>query len=105
MPCTGGNPDAIGNAGPWLPGGGAWKNRVNSPPCGWLSGGGASEGVWKVCVNSPPRVGAGAAGGQSADGVDGMAAWNIRVNSPGPLGAAGGGGEYGAGSAIGADAA
>lgn len=40
-----------------------------------------------------------------ADGVDGMAAWNIRVNSPGPLGVVGGGGEYGAGSAIGADAA
>lgn len=31
------NPDASGSGGPWVSGGGALKNRVNSPPRGWLS--------------------------------------------------------------------
>lgn len=39
-----GNPDASGKAGPWVPGGGEWKNCVNSPPCGWLSGTGIGSG-------------------------------------------------------------
>ena len=43
-PGAGGNPDAAGKGGPSVPGGGAWKNRVNSLPCGWLSGGGAGDG-------------------------------------------------------------
>lgn len=36
-----GNPDAAGKEGPPVPGGGAWKNWVNSFPWGRLSGGGA----------------------------------------------------------------
>lgn len=43
-PGAGGKPDAAGKGGPPVPGGGAWKNRVNSPPSGWLFGAGGAGG-------------------------------------------------------------
>lgn len=67
-----GNPWAEGNCGGGLPGAGALKNRVNSPPpwdgaagCGGVPGAAPPPPAWNICVKAPGVGLAAAGGGQS----------------------------------------
>jgi len=100
---AGGKPEADGRCGPAAaPGGGALKNRVNSP--GWEEGAGtvanppAGSEDWNSGSNSPGFLDCAAGAGQSPwAGAEGSGDWNTRVNSPGPV-EAGAGGAAGSGT-------